>query len=289
MKHSIIVAFALLAAPAFAQHDDHNKDAGKAEIRVYLADKDKKPVDLQEVTATLLIEPKGGTRKTLKGDLVTPKGDKKVGIGHGGEVVEMEGYHVEVVVVTAHAGHGEKGHTDHKDEDATPYFKAAVDTKGYACGMAGHPMLDKPGTCTKCPMTTKPVDLEFMAVAIFKIKGETKNAKGFQYPAAVPSNFKDAVARIEEHVKAIEGFVKADENDKAHAVADKVSRICKKLPDLAPPAHKAEVEKASKDIAAIFKEIDDAAHAGKKADAVKAVDKYKAGLTELKKHAMAHD
>ena len=287
MKKIMTALFIFAAAPAFAQHghDEKKQESTKGEIRVYLADKDKKPVDLKDVTASILVEPKGGTRKVLKAELVTPKGDKKVGIGRGGDVVEMEGYHVEFLVVREHAGHEEKGHGDeHKDEDATPYFKAELDLKGYACGMEGHPVLDKPGKCTKCPMDLKPVDLEFMAVVIFKIKGETKNAKGFQYPPAIPSNYKDAVAKIEDHLKTIDDLIKASDLDKVHGVAEKISRICEKLSKLAPKDDQAEVERVCKEIIALFKEIDEAADAGKKAETVKATEKYKARVAELKKH-----
>lgn len=287
MKPVMMMVFALAAAPALVQqgHDEKKQESTKGEIRVYLADKDKKPVDLKGVTASILVEPKGATRKVIKGELVTPKGDKKVGIGRGGDVVEMESYNVEFLVVREHRGHEEKGHgEEHKDEDSTPYFKTEIDLRGYACGMEGHPVLDKPGKCTKCPMELKLVDLEFMAVVIFKINGETKNAKGFQYPPAIPSNYKDAVAKIEEHLKSIDDLIKGNDLDKVHAVAEKISRVCGKLSKLAPKDSQGEVEKVCKEIIALFKEIDEAADAGKKSETVKVTEKYRAKIAELRKH-----
>lgn len=289
MTPILSIVWALVAA--FAAPQGHGHSPTKAEIHVYLTDKVKRPVDLTDVTATVLIEPKGAPRKVLKMELVTPKGTKKGGIGHGGEVVEMDGYHVELVVVIPHAGHGEKAHAaDHpRDEDATPYFKAEFDPAGYACGMEGHPVTDKPGTCPKCPMTLKPVPLEFQAVVVFKIKGETKNAKGFQHPPAVPADYPGAVARIEEHLKTIDGLITSSALDKVHAVAEKISRVAEKLPSLAPKDDRAHVEKVSKEVIALFGEIDEAADAGKKDETVKVLSKYRAKVAELKAHAKGGD
>jgi hypothetical protein len=269
----MIVAFA--ASAAFAQEKEHEHDkkheekgASKGEVRIYLADKDKKPVDLAGVTATLFIEPKGGTRKTLKLEAVSPKGEKKLAASHGGDVVAMEGYQVEFVVVKEHGEHAEGEKAEHHEKehkaeahehgDGTPYFKADVDLKAYS---------------------------DFSAAVIFKIKGETKNAKGFQYPPAVPKDYKGAVSRIEEHLKQIDDLIKANDLEKVHAVAEKISQVCEKLPALADKDHRALVEKTSKEVIALFKEIDEAADAGKKAETVAVANQYKAKVAELKKHA----
>jgi len=269
----LIVAFA--ASPAIAQEKQHKhekeheeKAASKGEVRVYLADKNKKPVDLAGVTATLLIEPKGGARKTLKLEAVSPKGEKKAGMGHGGEVLAMDGYQVEFVVVKEHgehaegskAEHHEKGHKEeaHEHADGAPYFRAALDLEA---------------------------SREFSAVVIFKIKGETKNAKGFQYPPAVPNDYKGAVSRIEEHLKQIDDLIKSGDLEKVHGVAEKISHVCEQLPALAEKDHRTSVEKASKEIIALFKEIDEAADSGKKEETVGVANKYKAKVAELKKNA----
>ncbi len=293
MTRTLIALFTLAASPAFGQDPDHDKkDAGKGEIRVYVADKDKKTVDPKDLSVTVVLEPKGAPKRTLKTELVAPKGDAKAGIGHGGEVLEAEPYHVEMVVVKPHA-HGKeegKGHDDDKAVDATPYFKAATDLTAYSCGMAGHPTLDKPGKCTQCPMTAKPINLEFSAVVIFKVGSETKNVRGFQYPPAVPKDFSGALAKIEEHLKAIDGLIAANDLDKVHSSAEKISHVAEGLPALAPKDDKAEVEKVAKEIVALFKEIDDAADAGKKAETVTVVGKYRSKVAELKKHAKGdHD
>lgn len=284
-----IPILALLAgsAPAFAQHDDHHgkkekEPESRAEIRVYIADKDKQTVNPKDLSVSVVIEPKGMAKKMLATELVAPHGDKKTAIGHGGDVVEADGFHVELVV---HKIHSEEGHGDHKDEDAAPYFKAPVQLTGYGCGMEGHPILDKPGACPKCPMAMKPVAIEFAAVVIFKVKGQTKNAKGFQYPPAVPATYGDAVAKIETHLKEIDELIEHGDLDKVHAVAERISHISEKLPGMAHSEARGEVEKLSKEIVALFKEIDHAADAGKKDETVAAVKKYRAAVEALKKHA----
>jgi hypothetical protein len=260
---------------------ESSQEKSKGEIRVYVADKDKKPVDLKDVTGTVFLEPEGGAKRTLKLQAETPKGSQKNGIGHGGDVQEAGAYHVEFVV--------EKGHGDHKDEhksdDGTPFLSAEIDLTGYTCGMSGHPVVDKAGKCPKCPMTAKPVDLKFSAVVVLKIGQETVNAKGFVYPAAGAKDYSGALAKIEEHLKAIDALIAASDLDKVHSSAEKISHVAETLPALAPKDDKAEVEKIAKEIIALFKEIDDAADAGKKAETIKVVAKYRAKVAELKKHA----
>lgn len=283
MATTLALLFAI--APAFAQHghDEEKKQEGKAEIRIYLADKDKKPLDLKDVTASVVIEPKGGAKRTLKAELVTPKGTKQIGIGHGGEVREAEGgLHVEFVV---HKPHDEKGHGEHQDEDATPYFKAEIGLQTYSCGMEGHPVADAPGKCPKCPMEMKARPAEFTAVVIFKVKGETRNAKGFEYPSSMPGTYPAAVAKAEGYLKEIRSLIDKGDLDKVHGVAEKISQICERLPGIAAKDHRAEIEKICKETIALFKEIDDAADAGKKAETEAAYKKYAEKIAALKKHA----
>ena len=150
-------------------------------------------------------------------------------------------------------------------------------------------MLDKPGKCPKCKMSTKPVDLEFSAVVILRIGDETVNAKGFSYPPAVPNNYPDAVARIEEHIEAIEHLIETNDLGKVHAVAEKISHVCKKLPELAPEHDRAEVTKVCQATIALFGKIDEAADNGRKNDTIKVLNTYKAKVSELRKHVKKDD
>ena len=83
-------------------------------------------------------------------------------------------------------------------------------------------------------MKVKPVDKEFRAIVIFRIRGDTKNAKGFRYPPVVPGTYEAAVAVIQKHVRAIDGFIRADQNEKAHAAADRALSAGAIAGDIAP-------------------------------------------------------
>ena len=255
MKHVYwtTLLLVLFAAPAVAQHhhDDNEKRKDReAEVRVYLADKDKKPVSLASMDATLVLTTADGTKKVRKATRVVPPEGEKKGLGHGGEVRKMDEYFVELVVRKPHGEHG------HKEKDATPYFGLQVG-------------LD---------------ELTFSAVVIFRIRGKTYNVKGFEYPPAVRNNYKDAVARVEEHLKAIQALIDTNELEKVHAVAERISYVCEKLPDLAPHDDKVDVEKTCKAVIALFSEIDEAADAGKKRETIQVFSKYKLKVAELKKH-----
>ncbi len=286
----------LLVLPAFAAlaiAEEEGKGAAAGEIRIYLVDKAGKIVDAKDVTVTLSIEPEGGAKRILKTHRVSPAGGHKAGLGHGGDVQASENYQVEMVVVKAHEeeGEGEEGeeeggehHEAEEGGDATPYFAAETSLTCWWCGMTGDPMLDKPGKCPKCSMDTKPVDLRFSAVVIVKIGAETFNVKGFVYPAATPPTYGEAVARIEEHVKTIQGLVDAGKLASVHLVAEKISAICEKLPGMAPKDGATEIASACKTMRSLFDEIDKAADAGKKPETVQALGKYRAQLEILKRH-----
>ncbi|MCZ6691841.1 MAG: heavy metal-binding domain-containing protein [Planctomycetota bacterium] len=277
----LIVAYAGQANAQEHHHEEEERD--KAEIRVYLADKEKRPVDLKGTTATLVIEPQAGGKRTLTMKAVAPKGSKSQGLGHGGEVREMGDYLVEFAVVKPHAQHGGDGHGLEK-KDATPYFAVEFPLIGYTCSMHPDVLLEEPGKCPTCSMETKPVNLEFSAVVIFRIGGETLNVKGFEYPPAVPDNYKDAVARLEDHLETIQGLIHSGDLEKVHAIAEKISHVCTKLPDLAPHHDESKVEKICETVIGLFKEIDAAADAGKKKETIEVFEKYKSKVDELKRH-----
>lgn len=222
------------------------------EVRVYIADKDKKPVDPADVEVTIKLDRPGA--KPLTAELSTPaKGDKRFGIGHGGEVLESGGYFVEMVVYNPHDA---SGRGTRAEDDGTPFFRAEVDTRAFP---------------------------EFQAVVIFKIKGETRNAKWFEHPPVVPATLPEAVAKLDGMITKLESLVAAKDHDGTHGLGKRVYKLCAGIPALAPADAKAAVEKACKDIAALFKDLDKAAHSGD-AEAMSAViGKYKVAIGELKK------
>ena len=137
-------------------------------------------------------------------------------------------------------------------------------------------------------MRTKPVALEFTAVVIFRIGGKSMNVKGFSHPRAIPTNYPDAIARIEDHIKSIQGLIESGDLGKVHSVADKISDVCKKLPELADKDHRTIVQKLSTATIALFKKIDDAADNGRKGDTIEVLKLYKANVAALKKHLKSH-
>ncbi len=281
----------LLGPFGFAQdhgHDKHDKKDKKeekhepkqVELQVYLAGKDGKPVDPEGITVTLVIKPEGGERRVLRTKLNNPKGRKAT--GHGGEVRPMGDYRVEFVVVRSHGGHDEHGE-EHRESDASPYYSAHLnEPEGFACAMGHATQPSGPAKCPKCGMQTMRRELKFTAVVIFRIKGQTHNVKGFEYPPAVPDNYPDAVRKIEEHIASIDALIEKGQLATVHAVAEKISFVCRKLPALASKKNRGSIEKTCKEIIALFKEIDAAGDSGNKAGTRKALDKYKAKVRSLK-------
>ncbi len=284
-KLMLTIALCVAAAPAaFAQGmgADEKQESG-AELKVYVGDKDGKPVDVSGWTATLIIEPKGMARKTIKLDLNQPKEkkDAKNAVDHGGQVVDMEGgFKVELVVEAGHAGHGEKD-----EDEGLAHFETKMSLDVFACPMRCVPPTDKAGKCAKCGMALKGAPMEFTAVVVFKTKDGAKNAKGFEYPPEIPATYAAAVEKTEVHLKAIKDLIDKGDLEKVHSVAEKISMICKKLPEMAAKDDKADVEKLSRATIDLFKEIDDAADAGKKDETMKVYKKYADNIAGLKKHA----
>ncbi len=282
MKSVLVVVAMMLAGagPALAQHghDEEKKGAAAGRVHVHVTDKADKAIDLKAWSATLILETKTLGRKTFKMDLEAAK-DGKSEPAHEGQVVEVEGgYRVEFVVEKVHGGEKE-------DFKSDSHFEAAIPLQGYCCGMGGHPWSDKPGKCSKCPMEMTPADLEFTAVVIFKTPGGTINAKGFAWPPAMPTTYAEGMTKLDEHLKSIRGLIDAGDLDRVHAAAERISQVCEKLPSLASKATQAEVDAISKAIVALFKEIDEAADAGKKAETEAVYRKYAEKIEALKKLA----
>lgn len=290
MLRILLAISVLTASPAFAQEMGGEKET-KGEIKFYVGDKDGKPVDLAGWTATLILEPKGMAKKTVKLELEQPKEkrDVKSAVDHGGQIRDMEGgFKVEMVVEKAHGDH-EKEHAEKDEEEGVAHFEAALSLEVYVCPMKCVGPSEKPGKCSKCGMELKESEMEFAVIVVFKTKSGPKNAKGFEYPPAVPTNYPDAVAKMESHLKEIRALIDGGDLEKVHSAAEKISAIARKLPAMAPKDDMKEVEKACNELVALFKEIDDAADAGNKPATAKAYDKYKERIEILKNHAKGGD
>ncbi len=281
MMKSWLVA-AILGGSLLAYAEEEASSQG--EIKFYVGDKDGKPVDLATWSATLILEPKGMPKQNLKLELNQPKGKKseESAVDHGGQVVDMEGgYKVEMVV---EEGSDEEEPGKAEEGEGLADFEAKTAVKVYACPMKCTAPSEKAGKCSKCGMTLAEADLEFTAVVVFKTKDGTKNAKGFTYPADIPATFPLAVAKTEDHLKTIKALIDGGDLDKVHSTAEKISQICRKLPSMAEKDAKADVEKVCGETIALFKEIDEAADAGKKDATLKVYEEYVAKIAALKKH-----
>jgi hypothetical protein len=298
------VAVLLTASLAWAG----DPPAGQADVRVYVANRERQPVDRKGMTAILIVEPAGGQRQTIPLALVAAEGSSKSGLGHGGEVREAGTMFVEVVFEKPHAaaeagghdhgaghggggGHG-GGHGGGQGEGGghgagakVAHFHAHVNVSRYTCGMKGHPVADAPGRCSKCPMEMRPIDRELTAVVVLRKGSDTTNARGFRYPSEAPTSYADGLERIERHIASMEQLVQANQLTRVHPVAEKVSQVCQQLPQHAPEAQRAQVEATCKATIALFKEIDEAADNNKRPETVAAIEKYKAKLAELRRFA----
>ena len=301
-----------LLTPAVALAD------GETEVRVYLANRDRKPVDLRGIKATLIVEPAGGKRRVVPLSAVTPAGKGQRSFEHGGEVRPAGDYLVELVVQTPpaepaghgggghghgghghgdggnHGGHGDGGHDGHggsahggQPDEVTPYFRGQVDLRGYSCGMAGHPVTDRAGRCAKCGMELRAIQREFSAVVVLRVGGRTVNAQGFRHPSDTPTSYADGLEKIQTHIETINGLIEANQLLRVHPVAERISRVCKKLPDFAPKGAEPAVRTTCTAVVALFKDIDEAADSQRRAETVAVLDRYKARLAEFKRHLPA--
>ncbi len=87
----------------------------------------------------------------------------------------------------------------------------------------------------------------------------------------------------------IGSLITACKLSEVHAAAADIKKIAEKLPELAqkamPPGMLKDVNIKAKDLAGTFSEIDEAADAGKKEEAIKVHERMKGLIADLKKHA----
>ena len=103
---------------------------------------------------------------------------------------------------------------------------------------------------------------------------------------AAPATYKDAVAQVEAAHHELAAIVKDGDLSKAHMAAEKISKAAALLPDLATkggmaPADVKDVNLASKDLQALFDEVDAAGDAGKRDAAQAAFAKYEKPLATV--------
>lgn len=237
-----LIAFALEVATAFSGAVGHGVD-----LRVYVADKERKLVDPGDLEIAVHLDRPEAKRKTLDMELATPKGPKRFGLGHGGQIVKAEGYYVELVMFDPHQDLVD-------EEDGTPYVRADV-------------------SVVECP--------NFQAVVEFKVKGKLFRAEGFEYPI-VPETYKDAVLKLENRISKLKDFATAGDAEATFLSHSLIAVLWKGVPALATVESRKTVDKACKDAVALAKELDVAVHAADAKTTVALLDRYNATIRELK-------
>jgi hypothetical protein len=230
----LAAAFATLSAQDVPGQRDQKAQpmTGGWEVRVYLMDKDKKDVDLKDITATLMIEEKGMTpaekptvKKTIPMQLMTPKADEKMSGWHHGQMREVNGggqWWCEMVVWKP--GMMRKGATE-KGEGGEKYGAKEKGTQeGEKYGTKEGMTRTHTGSYFKAevPADAAPKG-EWMASVTFTIKGETKTARGFQYPFME----KEQMHKFREDLKTLEKNINAGDWTQCSAMVNKMVDMMK--------------------------------------------------------------
>jgi len=114
--------------------------------------------------------------------------------------------------------------------------------------------------------------------------------EGSKQPGAMPTTYKDAIAEIRHHSDEIAGLITSNKLADVHHEAEEIKKIAEHLPELAQKAGMGgemmkEINLKSKDLAAMFEDIDLAADSGKADETKKLHEKMKALISDLGKHA----
>ncbi len=258
MRHPLSV-FALLglaagvAASQEERKDDTSKIGETCEVRVYLVDKNRKDVDLKDITASLVLEEKGKPTRTIPMVVTTPRGSEKIGSALSGQKMPVVGtdYLAELIVMKKALA----SVPDPKDRPLDPsedereaqprsssFFKAEL-TKD-----------QEPGK-------------DCLTSVHFMIKGEKRIATGFTCsPTGALPQGKADIARTQQELRTLEKAISEHDMDKAKMSA---ARLCEGLQASAgKEGHQGECRE-------ICAELKTAIDAGNRDKALKLVEKCK--------------
>ena len=112
---------------------------------------------------------------------------------------------------------------------------------------------------------------------------------GAEESVRVGPTYAEAIGQCESRSTRIDRMIVDGHLGDVHAAAASIQKIAEKLPELArkdlPAELLREINIASKKLAGLFGEIDEAADAGRKEDTIQVHDRMKALIADLKKHA----
>ena len=241
MRNIAMMASCLLAlaAPSWGQQDGKDKSGAPdpCEIRAYLMNKNRQPVEIVGITAILFVEGKDGAELRITLQAVTPKAEEKSGLPSSTAPREVEGteYFASLIAVPPY------GNRRSESEDADRRLAKGSIPEPQLRQENAPAELDRnrfalEGPYFKADLTREQLSAFTCQAGVrFTIKGETRTARGFS--CALSKGNGTAAGRcpgLAEECNQVERHLKAGEMDKAVAVVDRLSASlcepCREVP-----------------------------------------------------------
>lgn len=227
---------------------------GQVEVRLYLSDSDRKPLELDPFSAELVVSSVGPV------SFARAKGRR----GHGTELRKLEGIGFAELEIASPC-------SCCTGEADVPYFRAELPVEVHQCGVPGHAPLDRPGTCATCGTQTLPRLHLFTARASVLFQGRRLDAGPVEHPVP-PRGFEEGLARLE-------GLL---EGAKTHLDAARIAQLADRLPRHATGDDLPVALKACLEIVGLAKELEDAARAGRTDDFAAVLARIRARTATLR-------
>lgn len=267
----------LLLLASLQDHDHGHGDAPKApaapalEIRVHLSDANRKPADLSGATGTLEVSSFGAPAERVA--MERAAGRKGSHAGESREVVGIGFVEFEIVAPCGCC-------KDDAGAEAT-FFRAEVPRKVYHCGTPGHPAGREAGTCRTCNATAVERFHFFTARLTVEIDGVRRVLDGFEHPAP-PRSFGEGASLVESLLAEAQAGLDAGTFDRLREPAARIARLAEKLPQMVAGDELPAVLKACLEIVGLARNLDEAARAGDKPAAGRALAEIRARLPKLR-------
>lgn len=285
MRNVAMMASCLLAlaAPSWGQQNGKGKSGAPepCEIRAYLMNKDRQPVDIVGITAILLVEGKDGAELRIPLQAVTPKAEERSGLHSSTAPREVEGTEYFASLIAAPSYGNRQSESDDADrrlaKGSTQESPAKQETAPVESDR-NHFSLE--GPYFKADLTREQLGALTCRTGVrFTIKGENRSAKGFSCVVSKGSASRgEGCQRLAEECDQVERHLKAGEMDKAGAVVDRLSA------SLCEPCGEVPCRRARHGCASCCKELRAAISAGNREKALTVLEALKSpcSKTELK-------
>lgn len=289
---SICLALGVGGALDGTAQEEKSRDAqvfknGLCEVRVYVTGIEERPVDLTQMSATLVLKPADGSRSTsvkmtrVDGRNVDrPRKDRIEGIGpHGGEVKTVGIYEVELVLLHSPVSKADPANPvkpePAKEEanpllDGAPYFTATYNKMIYWCGAKGHETSFGAGECGPCKQPRTARRNKCTADVNLQIGNQSQIAAGFVLAAYGYTKF--GWDSVDFHLMEVADALQTDDFNTARQHAAHLKRIVDRCGS-------AEMKK---DLLMEVDRLDSALLAGRKEDATKSIESIRRMIEPLK-------